>query len=109
VLVAAPEVVEQHAVWLVTPEQRQVLDVCEGRDVRYRLVRLHGPERVELDDGNRATGVLAYAAKGEIRRPLLVNGAPVRCAELDQAGAQDLVGEPAPGDGLDCTEVTGEP
>ncbi|MFC7340195.1 gamma-glutamylcyclotransferase family protein [Saccharopolyspora griseoalba] len=109
VLVAAPGVVERHAIWLVTPEQRRVLDACEGRGERYRLVRLHGPERVELDDGSRATGVLAYAAKGEIRRPLLVDGAPVRCAELDQAGALGLVGESAVGDGLDCTEVTGEP
>lgn len=109
VLVAAPEVVEQHAIWLVTPEQRRVLDACEGRDVRYRLVRLHGPERIELEDGSRATDVLAYAAKGEIRRPLLVDGATVRCAELDQTGARHLVGEPGTGDGLDCTEVTGEP
>jgi gamma-glutamylcyclotransferase (GGCT)/AIG2-like uncharacterized protein YtfP len=40
VLAAAPGVVEEHAVWLATPEQIAVLDRCEGRDERFRLARL---------------------------------------------------------------------
>ena len=32
VLAAAPGVVEDHAVWLATPDQIAVLDRCEGRD-----------------------------------------------------------------------------
>jgi hypothetical protein len=109
VLVSAPGVVEDHAVWLVTPEQRRALDECEGRDIRYRLVRLHGPERIELENGGLARDVLAYAAKGEIRRPLLVDGAFVACSDLDQSGARELVGDPATSDGLTYTEIRGEP
>ena len=40
VLAAAPGVVEDHAVWLATPDQIAVLDRCEGRDDRFRLARL---------------------------------------------------------------------
>ena len=40
VLAAAPGVVEDHAVWLATPDQIAVLDRCEGRDERFRLARL---------------------------------------------------------------------
>ncbi|GLY69221.1 gamma-glutamylcyclotransferase [Amycolatopsis taiwanensis] len=39
-LAAMPGVVETHAVWLATPEQLAVLDVCEGRGKRYHLARL---------------------------------------------------------------------
>ncbi|RRO20340.1 hypothetical protein EIL87_00055 [Saccharopolyspora rhizosphaerae] len=108
VLVSSPGVVERHAVWLATAEQRRVLDECEGRGERYRLVRLHGDERVELENG-RAAPVLAYAALGEIRRPLLVDGRFVPCSALGQHGARELTGVPADSDGLECTEITGEP
>ncbi|MEV4645878.1 gamma-glutamylcyclotransferase [Saccharopolyspora sp. NPDC049357] len=108
VLVSSPGVVEHHAVWLATAEQRRVLDECEGRGERYRLVRLHGPERVELDTGP-AAGVLAYGALGEIRRPLLVDGQFVPCSALAQQEARDLTGTPAASDGLTCTEIVGEP
>ena len=108
VLVSAPGVVEHHAVWLATAAQRRVLDACEGRGERYRLVRLHGAERVELETG-RAADVLAYGALGEIRRPLLVDGRLVPCSALGQQEARDLIGEPAESDGLTCTEITGEP
>ena len=108
VLVSAPGVVEHHAVWLATAAQRRVLDACEGRGERYRLVRLHGAERVELETG-RAADVLAYGALGEIRRPLLVDGRLVPCSALGQQEARDLTGAPAESDGLTCTEITGEP
>ena len=45
VLVAAPGVREEHAVWLATPEQIAVLDRCEGRDDRFRLARLRTADR----------------------------------------------------------------
>ncbi|MEB3372218.1 gamma-glutamylcyclotransferase [Saccharopolyspora mangrovi] len=108
VLVSAPGVVEHHAVWLATAEQRRVLDACEGRGERYRLVRLHGPERVELETG-RTAHVLAYGALGEIRRPLLVDGRWVPCNTLGQHEARELTGIPATSDGLTCTEIVGEP
>lgn len=108
VLVSAPGVVEHHAVWLATAEQRRVLDECEGRGERYRLVRLHGNERVELETG-RTGQVLAYGALGEIRRPLLVDGRVVPCSALGQREARDLTGTAATSDGLTCTEITGEP
>ncbi|WP_406691275.1 gamma-glutamylcyclotransferase [Saccharopolyspora sp. ID03-671] len=108
VLVGAPGVVEHHAVWLATAEQRRVLDVCEGRGERYRLVRLRGPERVELETGP-VSDVLAYGALGAIRRPLLVDGRYVPCADLGQERARELTGSLAASDGLTCVEVTGEP
>ncbi|MER5393032.1 gamma-glutamylcyclotransferase [Saccharopolyspora sp. NPDC002686] len=109
VLTAAPGVVEEHALWFATPEQRRVLDQCEGRGVRYRLVHLHGSERIRLADGSEPQRVLAYAAAGRQRAPLLVDGRPVRCLDVDQIAARALVGEPAEHDGLTCTEITGEP
>ncbi|GAA4616249.1 hypothetical protein [Saccharopolyspora hordei] len=108
VLAAAPGVVEDHAVWFATPEQRRVLDRCEGRGVRYRLVQLHGAERIQLADGSEPQRVLAYAAASPERAPLLVDGRPVRCADVDQHAAVRLTGTPG-SDGLTCTEVTGEP
>jgi len=106
-LCALPEVVEEHAVWLATPEQLCVLDRCEGRGQRYRLSRLH-TGRVELENGARLDGVLAYTAAAPMRQPLLVDGRPVRCADLEQAAALELTGRPGP-DGLAVTEVTGTP
>ncbi|SNR28713.1 hypothetical protein SAMN06265360_101252 [Haloechinothrix alba] len=110
VLTAAPGVTEQHAVWFATPEQRRVLDLCEGRGSRYRLVRLHDDAaRIRLDDGTEPGPVLAYTAATAEMTPLLVDGRPVRCTELDQHGAVNLGGSPAEADGLSCTEITGEP
>lgn len=101
-LMAQPGRVEWHAVWLATREQIRVLDVCEGRGERYRLVRLaSGTITTEPDTpaGGVLTDVLAYTARGELRSPLLVDGHPVRCADLPQAAARDLVGSPG-ADGL---------
>jgi hypothetical protein len=103
-LTAAPGVVEEHAVWLATEEQMRVLDRCEGRGQRYRLVRLH-TGRVELDGGSTVRDPLAYVGLAPIRLPLLVDGAPVRCADVSQADAMALRGSPAADDGLDVTEV----
>ncbi|WP_188987216.1 hypothetical protein [Saccharopolyspora thermophila] len=109
VLVAAPGVVERHAVWLATADQRRVFDECEGRGIRYRLVCLHGPERIRLEDGSEPRHVLAYTGATAQRAPLLVDDRPVRCAEVDQRAANLLTGEPGPGDGLFCTEIVGDP
>lgn len=109
VLAAEPGVVEQHAVWLVTPEQRRVLDECEGRGDRYHLVCLHGPEQIRLEDGSEVQHLLTYAGARMERSPLLVEGRPVRCADVDQHIAKDLIGTPADADGLAYVEITGEP
>ncbi|MFI9010482.1 gamma-glutamylcyclotransferase [Actinosynnema sp. NPDC053489] len=107
-LAAAPGVEEEHAVWFATAEQLRVLDRCEGRGLRYRLVRLH-TGRVTLFNGGVVDSVLAYTGAGTRRMPLLVNGRPVRCAEVDQARARRFGGRPADGDGLDVTPVLGDP
>jgi hypothetical protein len=96
-LAAVPGVVEWHAVWLATPEQVRVLDVCEGRGERYHLARLHSG--VELADGTVPDGLLVYVGASEVRLPLQVNGAPVRCADVPQATAAGLSGVAGP-DGL---------
>jgi gamma-glutamylcyclotransferase (GGCT)/AIG2-like uncharacterized protein YtfP len=106
-LAAEPGRVEEHAVWLATVDQVGVLDRCEGRGVRYRLVRLVSGT-VTTDDGTGLDGVLAYTAAGGLRAPLLVAGSPVRCADVPQAAAVDLVGEPGP-DGLDIAPISGAP
>ena len=119
VLAAAPGVVEDHAVWLATPDQIAVLDRCEGRDDRFRLARLrtgsvvvdgaalaaHGARDTEV----RVARPWVYLGHSEIRRPLLVDGAPVRCADVSQEVAMTLVGEPAESDGLDADPVIGAP
>jgi gamma-glutamylcyclotransferase (GGCT)/AIG2-like uncharacterized protein YtfP len=107
-LAAAPGVVEEHSVWFATPEQLRVLDRCEGRGLRYRLVRLH-TGRVKLFNHGEVDSVLAYTGAGKRRMPLLVNGEPVRCADLDQHRARRLAGRPASADGLDVTPVHGDP
>jgi gamma-glutamylcyclotransferase (GGCT)/AIG2-like uncharacterized protein YtfP len=104
---ADPGRVEWHALWLATAEQVRVLDVCEGRGVRYRLVRLDSGT-VTDETGTTLPGVLAYTGAGEIRWPLLVNGTPARCAEVPQADAMRLIGEPGP-DGLTVTPLDGAP
>ncbi len=103
-LTAAPGNVETHVVWLATDAQLRVLDRCEGRGERYRLVRVHSG-RVELEDGTRVNGPLAYVGLAPARHPLLVGGAPVRCADVSQAEATRLRGTAATGDGLDVTDV----
>jgi gamma-glutamylcyclotransferase (GGCT)/AIG2-like uncharacterized protein YtfP len=106
-LVAEPGRVEWHVVWLATQEQIRVLDVCEGRDVRYRLVRLASGD-VVTDDGVKLPGVLAYTGASGIRAPLVVDNAFVRCEAVPQAAAVDLVGLPGI-DGLQVHPIIGEP
>jgi gamma-glutamylcyclotransferase (GGCT)/AIG2-like uncharacterized protein YtfP len=108
VLGAAPGASEQHAVWLATLEQVAVLDRCEGRGDRHRLARL-GTGAVHTDDGLRIEAPWCYLGLSAIRRPLLVDGHPVRCADLGQAAALRLDGVPAPDDGLAATTVSGAP
>ena len=99
VLAAAPAVQEQHAVWLATPEQVEVLDRCEGRDDRFRLARLRTSDAVtvRVEDGSVITDPWCYLGHAAIRRPLLVHGRPVRCADVGQAAAIQLDGKPGPG------------
>jgi hypothetical protein len=107
-LAAAPGVTERHALWLATAEQLAVLDVCEGRGERYRLVRLRSG-RVRTEDGMTVDRPWCYLGGVAARRPLLVHGGSVRCADLDQRAARDLRGVPADRDGLIADEVTGPP
>lgn len=97
---------EYHFLWFVTPEQRAVLDVCEGRGTRYHLARLDSGV-VELD-GTVVEGVHAYVGASAVRYPLLVDGRPVRVADVPQAEAALLLGTPASGHGLDCAVVEPE-
>jgi hypothetical protein len=103
-LTGAPGVVEHHAVWFATPEQRAVLDVCEGRGTRYHLARLHTGE-ITAEDGTRLDNVLAYVGAAEIRWPLLVDGRSVRTADVPQHEAAALAGTPAASHGLSVTVV----
>ncbi|GAA2545846.1 gamma-glutamylcyclotransferase family protein [Pseudonocardia hydrocarbonoxydans] len=107
VLAAAPDVTEEHAVWLATPEQVAVLDRCEGRDERFRLARLH-TGTVHTEDGSRVDAPWVYVGHSAARAPLLVDGAPVRCADVPQSVAHGLVGGPGT-DGLDAPTVIGAP
>jgi gamma-glutamylcyclotransferase (GGCT)/AIG2-like uncharacterized protein YtfP len=106
-LAADPDAVETHAIWLATADQVKVLDACEGRGERYRLTRLRSG-LVETEDGTPIDGLLAYTGHADIRAPLLVDGRPVRCADLPQAQAVALVGK-AGTDGLIGETVVGDP
>ncbi|MFI5608492.1 gamma-glutamylcyclotransferase [Amycolatopsis sp. NPDC051903] len=97
---------EHHFVWFVTPEQRAVLDVCEGRGTRYHFARLDAA--VHLEDGTAVPDVHAYVGASPIRYPLLVDGQAVRVADVAQAEAALLLGTPAPSHGLRCTVVEPE-
>ncbi|WP_433786095.1 gamma-glutamylcyclotransferase [Actinomycetospora sp. CA-101289] len=92
-LAPVPGAVETHAVWMATPDQVAVLDRCEGRGERYDLVRLE-TGRVVTEDGAQLERVWTYWAGDPVRAPLLVDGAPVRVADVDQDAARALVGEP---------------
>ncbi|MGH3762829.1 gamma-glutamylcyclotransferase family protein [Actinophytocola sp.] len=118
-LAAMPGVEERHAIWLATPEQIEVLDRCEGRiggaGNRYRLAHVTTGE-VRLEDGTLVDRPLAYVAaeaadtaSRTVRYPLLVDGRPVRCADVPQAAAVALTGEPAASDGLALLVVDGAP
>lgn len=103
-LAAMPGATEVHAIWLATPDQLAVLDVCEGRGDRYHLAKLHSG-RILLGDGS-AVEALAYVGASAQRMPLLVDGRPVRTADVSQEAAVALVGEPSESDGLDRTVIS---
>ncbi|HET6504849.1 MAG TPA: gamma-glutamylcyclotransferase [Amycolatopsis sp.] len=113
-LTAMPGVAETHAVWLATQEQLAVLDVCEGRGERYHLARLNltepgtgedGSAGIAVDGGTRLPEVFAYVGASPHRMPLLVDGRPVRTAEVPQREAVALLGVAAPAHGLDASVV----
>lgn len=89
---------ERHSVWLATPEQIRVLDACEGRGRRYELIRL--AEGTVLLENSGPVPALAYCGidtgAADSRAPLYVDGAAVRCAEVQQAATGRLVGVPGP-------------
>ncbi|GAA1236538.1 gamma-glutamylcyclotransferase [Prauserella halophila] len=101
---SAPGVTEWHAVWFATPEQVEVLDVCEARGKAYDLARLHSGQ-VRLENGSVLDEVYAYVGLGEGGMPLLVDGGTVRTADLAQHGAALLTGETAATHGLDVTVI----
>ncbi|AUS78641.1 hypothetical protein C1701_09970 [Actinoalloteichus sp. AHMU CJ021] len=107
-LAAAPGTSERHFVWLATREQIRVLDRCEGRGERYRLVWLR-TGLVTVDGEGEGLSVLAYTAATPVRMPLLRDGRPVRCCEVPQGEAARMRGETATSDGLVVLEVHGEP
>lgn len=105
-LTAMPGVVETHAVWLATPEQLAVLDVCEGRGQRYHLASLGATgSTISVDGGLELPEVFAYVGASPARMPLLVAGRPVRVAELPHPAAQELRGVPAASHGLNVSIV----
>lgn len=117
-LAAVPGAAEVHVVWLAAPEQFAALDVVEGRSAdppRYRLARVGTGSVTVPEIGAVLDRPFAYVAPERPtgvartdRRPLLVDGAPVRCAQLGQAEAAALTGEPG-ADGLDAATVPGPP
>jgi len=62
-----------------------------------------------VGDGMRVEAPWCYLGLSAVRRPLLVDGRPVRCADLGQAVAICLRGVPAPDDGLVATTEDGAP
>ncbi len=109
VLAAVPGAVEDHAVLLLAPGQLAALDACEGRGDRHHLARVRTGRVRLLDGAGELDRVLAYVGTTAARRPLLVDGATVRCAQVPQAAARALVGVPADGDGLDVEVLRGAP
>ncbi|MEV1295595.1 gamma-glutamylcyclotransferase family protein [Pseudonocardia sp. NPDC049635] len=117
-LAAVPGAVEEHVVWLAAPDQFTALDAVEGRTAappRYRLARIATGSVTIPETGAVLDRPYAYVAPGRPtgvartdRRPLLVHGAPVRCAQVGQADAAVLTGAPG-ADGLDARTVTGAP
>lgn len=81
-LTAMPGVVEEHAVWLATPEQVEVLDRCEGADLatpRYRREAL--PAAAVTVAGELAVpSVDAYIGACTERQPMLIDGRLARAA-----------------------------
>ncbi|MCM0621021.1 hypothetical protein [Nocardioides bruguierae] len=88
-LVEAPGHTEEAALMLVDPAELAVLDVVEGRAARaYDLVRLEAG-RVCVE-GRPVTDTLTYVGRAPHRWPLLVDEAPVRRVDADQAGVRAL-------------------
>jgi gamma-glutamylcyclotransferase (GGCT)/AIG2-like uncharacterized protein YtfP len=109
VLAAAPDAVEEHAVWLATPDQVAALDRCEGRSRGGRHVLARLDAAAVMVAGVRIERPWAYLGAVPARRPLLVDGRPVRCGDVDQAAALALDGDTAPDDGLAATTEADAP
>lgn len=101
VLAALPGT-EEHAVLLATPEQVRAIDRAEGRGERHHLARVE-TGRVTLENGGVLDRVLAYVGATPARRPLLVDGAMVRCTSPASPGVA------ATTDGLSVDVVEGDP
>lgn len=81
-LTAMPGVVEEHAVWLATPEQVEVLDCCEGADLAVRRYRREAlPAAAVTVAGELALpSVEAYFGARTDRQPMLIDGRLARAA-----------------------------
>ena len=75
-----------------------------GRGRRRRARRSRG-----RDTEVRVERPWVYLGHAEIRRPLLVDGAPVRCADVPQDVAGRSSASPRQSDGLDADPVIGAP
>ncbi len=80
-LAAAPGIVEDHAVLLVTEDQLAVLDRGEGAGARYRRALLD-PAAVTVEGGWTPRELHAYVGARADRMPLLVDGEPMRATEV---------------------------
>ncbi|MQA07282.1 MAG: gamma-glutamylcyclotransferase [Pseudonocardiaceae bacterium] len=107
-LAAATGVHESHFVWFVAADQLPALDACEGRGERYALAWLRSGS-VWLDGDVLLDEVLGYVAASDMRQPLLVDGAMVRCSQRGQLEARALRGVPAGSHGLDVSVQDGQP
>lgn len=89
---------ETHAVWWASPAQLAVLDVCEGRGVRYERHAL--PAGLVTTQERGPLEPLVYLGFSPDRMPLLVDGRTVLVSAVGQDEARRLVGDPATDDGL---------
>ncbi|MGH3949132.1 MAG: gamma-glutamylcyclotransferase [Pseudonocardiaceae bacterium] len=80
-LAAAPGIVEDHAVLLVTADQLAAIDRCEGAGDRYNRVLLDAAA-VTIEGGWVPQQLHAYVGARADRLPLLVDGTVLRAAEV---------------------------
>lgn len=80
-LAAVPDTVEDHVVLLVTPDQLQVFDRCEGAGERYTRVTLP-TDTVTVDGGWAPKDIHAYVGARWDRMPLIVAGRMLAASDV---------------------------
>lgn len=88
-LAEAPGWMEIHPVLALTAHQLDAMDRWEGHPHTYRRTRHRGD--VLLESGWRAEGVEVYLGTDERRPVLLVDGGPLRCAEVPHEEVDRMV------------------